>query len=206
MNPYPKIGDIRYGKEIGKIASQKYIWHACEMCRRERWAKYYRGELYPTQHHCKKCGHKLAHQRHPERFSRLPHYSGSKNMRWKGGRCESRGYVFIWLPKDNFFHPMVTREPYILEHRLIMAQHLGRCLQSWEIVHHKNGVKNDNRVENLEILDKRNHITDHNKGYKDGYQKGLVDGRNKQIDELKQQIKLLQWQIKEAIIKDAKSA
>lgn len=87
---------------------------------------------------------------------------GNKHPQWKGGRIKtSNGYVWVHCPNNpmsNKCHP----EGYVLEHRLVMSQKLGRYLTKDEVVHHINGIRNDNRVENLFLTQKGKHIAGHN--------------------------------------------
>jgi hypothetical protein len=69
----------------------------------------------------------------------------------------SDGYVVIKLQPDDFFYTMSGRDGYVFEHRLVMAHSLGRCLHSWEIVHHLNHKRDDNRIENLQLVSDDRH-------------------------------------------------
>lgn len=77
-----------------------------------------------------------------------------KNANWKGGKYLSReGYIYLRLPK----HPNVLSNGYFAEHRYVMEQKLGRTIGRFEHVHHINGIKSDNRSENLELLNGQTH-------------------------------------------------
>lgn len=82
---------------------------------------------------------------------------GEKSATWNGGRIkDSLGYIRYYAPS----HPF-TNGKYILEHRLIMEKKLGRYLKKDEHIHHINGIKNDNRIENLELLSASEHRQRH---------------------------------------------
>jgi endogenous inhibitor of DNA gyrase (YacG/DUF329 family) len=62
------------------------------------------------------------------------------------------GYLRIWEPD----HP-AANQGRVLEHRWVIEQAIGRFLTSDEHVHHLNGVKDDNRLENLQVMDAQEH-------------------------------------------------
>jgi len=83
---------------------------------------------------------------HREKLAVASH--GNKNA-WKGGRyTDVHGYVFLFCPD----HPLSSNRGYVREHRLVMEKRLGRILLRTEITHHINGIKDDNRDDNLSLF------------------------------------------------------
>lgn len=82
---------------------------------------------------------------------------GSYNPNWKGGEIYRNGYIKI-LEHE---HPHSNKKGYIKRSILVVEKKLGRYLKDNEIVHHKNGIKTDDRSSNLIVLGDSEHKSYH---------------------------------------------
>lgn len=69
------------------------------------------------------------------------------------------GYVLVYVPK----HPSAHKDGYVFLHTVIMERYLGRYLTKDEVVHHVNHIRDDNRIENLKVMEKHEHMSMHTK-------------------------------------------
>lgn len=78
-----------------------------------------------------------------------------------GGHIKHRedGYRAVYLPD----HPHSSKEGYVMEHILVMEESIGRYLKKGEVVHHKNHIRSDNRIENLQLMTFEEHARLHMK-------------------------------------------
>lgn len=74
-------------------------------------------------------------------------------------------YPKVRLKPSDFFYPMTDATGMVLVHRLVMAKHLGRCLQRWEVVHHKDGDPHNSAIDNLVLTDTTDHSRMHKRRY-----------------------------------------
>ena len=119
----------------------------CLDCGSERWVQveYIRAESFKGW--CKECRSK---------HRVVPRYYRDSSARHKLDKLVN-GYVMISIPPDDPLIGMANQSRIILEHRLVVAEALGRLLNRREIVHHINRVKDDNRIGNLTVVSTRRH-------------------------------------------------
>jgi hypothetical protein len=96
---------------------------------------------------------------------------GPKSPTWKGGRrMHGAGYVYIWSPDH----------PYANSTGLVMEAHLGRPLLPTEVVHHINGIRDDNRIENLGLFSSMGKHSGHHLSHEQAVKMALLSpGRKK---------------------------
>lgn len=113
----------------------------CRDCRRTRYAK----NNYSKNNKCVDCGELIVN-----RATRChPCHSANKRKTATEGRSMTvHGYVLL---SGNWDHPNANDRGLVLEHVKVMSEVLGRPIRPGENVHHKNGIRDDNRPENLEL-------------------------------------------------------
>ena len=108
-------------------------------------------------------------------FERSP----AEHPNWKGGRrINCAGYVELRIPE----HPRARKNGYVFEHLIVAEQHYGEITKDY-VIHHINGNKQDNRIENLMVLTQKEHIE-------------IIPNLVKENNELKQKVKKLEDEIK----------
>lgn len=149
----PIIGEIQRGQGLGFNNNRLHQYCRCPDCGKERWVVMRNKK--PQSERCHPCGAVVAGI--TKRGTPHPHRGN-----WRGGRQVSvNGYIVVTVSPDDPYRAMAGKEGHVYEHRIVMARHLGRCLETWEEVHHKDHNKHNNQIENLEMMDKRTHAFNH---------------------------------------------
>ena len=143
-----ELGTIVYGYQLGLTSASKYKYTQCPRCGLYRWAQILKN--VPRRAHCHRCSMII---RPNNKFR----FTGEKHPNYKTGKKVRFGYMQVLLTPDNPYYPMCNISHYVLEHRLVMAYKLGRCLERGELVHHINHNRLDNRIENLQLVPRYKH-------------------------------------------------
>ena len=113
---------------------------------------------------CKNIGHKGLHRgkeiKKGQHLSSLTEFKkGEPSLNNKGGYQSPVGYLWIWKPE----HHRANKSGYVLNCILVVEDKTKRELLSSEVVHHKNEIKSDDRIENLQVMTREEHKSYHAK-------------------------------------------
>ena len=140
----------------GRLSKNGYT---CPDCKKQRWktVKCFQCGQEKTIHSCEAEEHKLHFcNMDCQKIWRSQRLLGKNNHKWKPeGHTYNAPVGYRYIKCSN--HPFSIRDGVVLEHRYVMEQYLGRHLFPDETIHHKNGVKTDNRIENLELWSSAHH-------------------------------------------------
>jgi len=118
---------------------EKEQTYCCEFCGKEYSRKYQKNRVTKHKFCSVDCRQKAAKAHFIPR---------------KGWFQEKKtGYIWVYSPD----HPFRNSANFVVEHRLVVEKEIGRYLKKTEIVHHRNGIKFDNRIENLTIVSRDAH-------------------------------------------------
>lgn len=107
-----------------------------------------------------------------------PGKKGRDNPNWKGGRrLRADGYVMLRMPT----HPRASGHGEVLEHIAIWEEANGASVPPGFVIHHLNGIKSDNRPENLSAIPVRSHDKHHSKRLVNNHSACLIRALRKRI-------------------------
>lgn len=99
-----------------------------------------------TKEHCENIRKSKLGKKRPDIFRQ-------KHFNWKGGKRWDRGYLTILKPD----HPRATKNGYVKNCYLVMEKHIGRFLNPKEFIHHINHIRSDDRLKNLQLVNRSTH-------------------------------------------------
>ena len=136
-----KRSDARYHKECYKEVHRAYIREYEQGKRKDK---------------CPECGNPKGRRANLCRACNNKHQPwrkvGEENANWRGGKTKANGYVYIRTKRISGG----AGQAYKAEHRLVWEKHNGILPKSW-VVHHLNGIRDDNRIENLAAMPRKSH-------------------------------------------------
>ncbi len=126
-----------------------------------KWSKWDRERKIKTNNRCSKCG-SLIHWRRTKtglcNHCATTMASAEKSSNWQGGRkVNTGGYIQIYHPSPHHRRVKQGHSYYVLEHILVWEKVHSKSLPEGYVIHHLNGVKTDNRPENLVAIPSNNH-------------------------------------------------